>query len=462
MGWRRKPGRPPSKGVPHEHHRNDRHRVRRSLDRVLGLLRLHAQVVGRRQLRGLRRASCRLAVARSGQLLGAIGLLVGIWVPAIGIAAAVALVLYFVGAVVTVLRARAWAHVPFPLLYLVPAAAAGLLIAPGVSHGVTQPLSAAFFAFLNSRTLTRDSSSTTSAIGGAPAGRSRRSPPANPAGSRRTAWRAAPRRSSPSWSPKPGRLPIRLTRSTPDSAPDQMVAASPSHSSTIAWHRVGCAAPWIPESGAAPAECGSTRQRLRRKRRDRGRVEMVGAHPLGEDARRGEGLLHRDLLVQLHARGGARAGRVGRALPSAVVARWSAMSTILSYAAEARSAARPRAPSHSALTPLRSGRSQGRWGWVSTQVPVAPGVTVPAPEVRDATKPARLAEAVGLDACGDAHPGGEVVDRDHRRAGVAAEGVLDARAVGVAHVDECLEPQAARHERSRHPGRRSPHRRRPG
>ena len=88
---------------------------------------------------------------------------------------------------------------------------------------------------------------------------------------------------------------------------------------------------------------------------------------------------------------------------------------------------------------------QGRWGWVSTQV-VAPGVTVPAPEVRDATKPARLAEAVRLDACGDAHPGPEVVDRDHRRAGVSAEGVLDARAVGVAHVDECLDPQLARHE----------------
>ncbi|HET6667041.1 MAG TPA: DoxX family protein [Intrasporangium sp.] len=63
------------------------------------------------------------------KLLGAVGLLVGIWVPAIGVAAAVALVLYFVGAVVTVLRAKAWAHVPFPLLYLVPAAAAGLLIA---------------------------------------------------------------------------------------------------------------------------------------------------------------------------------------------------------------------------------------------------------------------------------------------------------------------------------------------
>ena len=65
----------------------------------------------------------------TAKLLGAIGLLVGLRVPAVGIAAAVALVLYFVGAVVTVLRAKAWAHVPFPLLYLAPAAASGLLIA---------------------------------------------------------------------------------------------------------------------------------------------------------------------------------------------------------------------------------------------------------------------------------------------------------------------------------------------
>ena len=65
----------------------------------------------------------------TAKLLGAVGLLVGIWVPAIGIAAAVALVLYFTGAVVTVLRARAYSHVAYPLLYLAPAAAAGVLIA---------------------------------------------------------------------------------------------------------------------------------------------------------------------------------------------------------------------------------------------------------------------------------------------------------------------------------------------
>ena len=41
---------------------------------------------------------------------GALGLLVGIWVPAIGVAAGVGLVLYFVGAVATVVRARWFAH----------------------------------------------------------------------------------------------------------------------------------------------------------------------------------------------------------------------------------------------------------------------------------------------------------------------------------------------------------------
>ena len=41
---------------------------------------------------------------------GALGLLVGIWVPAIGVAAGVGLVLYFAGAVATVVRARWFAH----------------------------------------------------------------------------------------------------------------------------------------------------------------------------------------------------------------------------------------------------------------------------------------------------------------------------------------------------------------
>lgn len=63
--------------------------------------------------------------------LGAIGLLAGLVVPAIGIAAAVGLVLYFTGAVITVVRARAYTHIPFPLLYLTPALAAGGLIAAG-------------------------------------------------------------------------------------------------------------------------------------------------------------------------------------------------------------------------------------------------------------------------------------------------------------------------------------------
>ncbi|MCX4094170.1 DoxX family protein [Nocardia sp. alder85J] len=58
---------------------------------------------------------------------GALGLLVGLAVPAIGIAAAIGLVLYFLGAVVTVLRARAYGHVGFPLLYLVPVVVAAAL-----------------------------------------------------------------------------------------------------------------------------------------------------------------------------------------------------------------------------------------------------------------------------------------------------------------------------------------------
>jgi hypothetical protein len=61
--------------------------------------------------------------------LGAVGLLAGLFVPAIGVAAAAGVVLYFLGAVVTVIRAHAYTHVPFPLLYLVPALAAGWLMA---------------------------------------------------------------------------------------------------------------------------------------------------------------------------------------------------------------------------------------------------------------------------------------------------------------------------------------------
>ncbi|MHB9755612.1 DoxX family protein [Streptomyces sp. BYX5S] len=62
----------------------------------------------------------RLAVAK---LVGALGLLAGLAVPAVGVAAAIGLILYFVGAVVTVLRARSYKTVAFPVLYLAPVVA---------------------------------------------------------------------------------------------------------------------------------------------------------------------------------------------------------------------------------------------------------------------------------------------------------------------------------------------------
>jgi len=65
----------------------------------------------------------------TAKALGAVGLVVGLWVPAIGTAAAIALALSFRGAVLTILRARAFSHVPFPLLYLAPIVAAGLMTA---------------------------------------------------------------------------------------------------------------------------------------------------------------------------------------------------------------------------------------------------------------------------------------------------------------------------------------------
>ncbi|NKX87842.1 DoxX family protein [Nocardia coubleae] len=62
-----------------------------------------------------------LGVAKAA---GAIGLVVGLWVPVVGVAAGVGLILYFTGAVVTVLRARSYKTVAFPVLYLVPVAVA--------------------------------------------------------------------------------------------------------------------------------------------------------------------------------------------------------------------------------------------------------------------------------------------------------------------------------------------------
>jgi len=51
---------------------------------------------------------------------GAVGLLVGLAVPAVGVAAGIGLVLYFLGAVITVIRARWYSHIAFPLVYMAP------------------------------------------------------------------------------------------------------------------------------------------------------------------------------------------------------------------------------------------------------------------------------------------------------------------------------------------------------
>ncbi|MGK8524093.1 DoxX family protein [Nocardia asteroides] len=62
--------------------------------------------------------------------LGGAGLLAGLAVAPIGLAAAAGLVVYFVGAVVTVVRARYYGHIGYPLPYLVLAAASlGLFVA---------------------------------------------------------------------------------------------------------------------------------------------------------------------------------------------------------------------------------------------------------------------------------------------------------------------------------------------
>jgi len=58
-----------------------------------------------------------LGVAKAA---GAAGLLVGLFVPVIGVLAGIGLVLYFAGAVVTVARARWYSHIPFPLMYAAP------------------------------------------------------------------------------------------------------------------------------------------------------------------------------------------------------------------------------------------------------------------------------------------------------------------------------------------------------
>lgn len=54
--------------------------------------------------------------------LGAVGLLAGIGIPLIGVAAAAGLVLFFAGAIVTSIRARWPGHLPYPFVWLLFAA----------------------------------------------------------------------------------------------------------------------------------------------------------------------------------------------------------------------------------------------------------------------------------------------------------------------------------------------------
>ncbi|MGW4120646.1 DoxX family protein [Nocardia sp. NPDC004711] len=61
-----------------------------------------------------------LALAKSA---GALGLVAGFFLPPLGIAAAIGLILYFTGAAATTIRAHSYKTTPFPLLYLAPAAA---------------------------------------------------------------------------------------------------------------------------------------------------------------------------------------------------------------------------------------------------------------------------------------------------------------------------------------------------
>ncbi|CCF65354.1 DoxX family protein [Nocardia cyriacigeorgica] len=69
------------------------------------------------------------------KLAGALGLLGGLAFPALGIAAAAGLVLYFVGAVATLARARGFADLVYPGFYLVLAGASLVLAIAATGSG---------------------------------------------------------------------------------------------------------------------------------------------------------------------------------------------------------------------------------------------------------------------------------------------------------------------------------------
>ena len=64
-----------------------------------------------------------LAALGAAKAAGAVGLLAGIALPAVGIAAAAGLTVFFAGAVVTVVRSHWLGHLPYPATYLLLAAA---------------------------------------------------------------------------------------------------------------------------------------------------------------------------------------------------------------------------------------------------------------------------------------------------------------------------------------------------
>lgn len=58
---------------------------------------------------------------------GAVGLLIGIGVPLIGVSASLGLVVYFIGAIITVVRAQLYSHLRYPTPFLLVALGALVL-----------------------------------------------------------------------------------------------------------------------------------------------------------------------------------------------------------------------------------------------------------------------------------------------------------------------------------------------
>lgn len=61
------------------------------------------------------------------KLAGALGLVAGLWIPLLGVAAGAGLVLYFIGALFFVIRAKWFGHIAAPMMYLLPVGASLIL-----------------------------------------------------------------------------------------------------------------------------------------------------------------------------------------------------------------------------------------------------------------------------------------------------------------------------------------------